>query len=83
MKVTVLFAILLTAIPLRGEEGARIEQVLNSGFAYRNLGPFRAGGWVSDIAVPETPAKAHLYTFYIAARNGGVWKTTNNGDDLH
>ncbi|HSQ18853.1 MAG TPA: hypothetical protein VLR92_00630, partial [Blastocatellia bacterium] len=54
-------------------------QVINSGFAYRNLGPFRAGGWVSDIAVPDTPAKAHLYTFYIAARNGGVWKTTNNG----
>lgn len=77
--ITVLFAILLTAIALRGEEGGRIEQVINSGFVYRNLGPFRAGGWVSDIAVPEAPAKAHLYTFYIAARNGGVWKTTNNG----
>ena len=32
-----------------------------------------------DIAVPEKPAKDHLYTFYVAARNGGVWKTTNNG----
>ena len=31
------------------------------GFQYRNLGPFRAGSWISDIAVPETPAKAHLY----------------------
>ena len=53
--------------------------VLRDGFQYRNLGPFRVGGWVSDIAVPETPAKAHLYTFYVAARHGGVWKTTNNG----
>lgn len=77
--ITILFAILLTVIPLRGEEGGRIEQVINSGFSYRNLGPFRVGGWVSDIAVPEMPSKAHLYTFYIAARNGGVWKTTNNG----
>jgi photosystem II stability/assembly factor-like uncharacterized protein len=58
---------------------SRIDEVLRNGFQYRNLGPFRVGGWVSDIAVPETPAKAHLYTFYVAARHGGVFKTTNNG----
>ena len=23
--------------------------------------------------------RAHLYTFYVGTRNGGVWKTTNNG----
>ncbi|MFC2167236.1 WD40/YVTN/BNR-like repeat-containing protein, partial [Acidobacteriota bacterium] len=23
--------------------------------------------------------EAHLYTFYVAGRNGGLWKTTNNG----
>ncbi|MBI3424799.1 MAG: hypothetical protein HY011_17830 [Acidobacteria bacterium] len=56
-----------------------LDEVLRDGFQYRNLGPFRVGGWVSDIAVPETPAKAHLYTFYVAARHGGVFKTTNNG----
>lgn len=49
------------------------------GFTYRALGPYRAGSWVSDIAVPEAPAKSHLYTFYVALRYGGVWKTTNNG----
>ena len=27
------------------------EDVLRSGFQYRNLGPFRVGGWVSEIAV--------------------------------
>ncbi len=58
---------------------SRLGDVLREGFQYRNLGPFRVGGWVSDIAVPETPAKAHLYTFYVAARHGGVFKTTNNG----
>jgi len=48
-------------------------------FTYRNLGPFRSGAWISDFAVPEYPEKAHLYTFYVATRNGGLWKTTNNG----
>ncbi|NIP58951.1 MAG: hypothetical protein GWM92_11565, partial [Gemmatimonadetes bacterium] len=48
-------------------------------FRYRNVGPFRAGGWISDIAVPTEPEKAHLYTIYAAARHGGLWKTTNNG----
>ncbi|NOT60995.1 MAG: hypothetical protein HOP19_12320, partial [Acidobacteria bacterium] len=57
----------------------QLEAVLRDGFTYRNLGPFRVGGWVSDIAVPEMPTKAHLYTFYVAARHGGVFKTTNNG----
>lgn len=55
------------------------DTVLRDGFTFRNLGPFRAGSWIADIAVPETPAQAHLYTFYVGARNGGVWKTTNNG----
>jgi photosystem II stability/assembly factor-like uncharacterized protein len=52
---------------------------LLKGFTYRNLGPFRAGSWVSTIAVPPTPAREHLYTIYVGMRNGGVWKTTNNG----
>jgi photosystem II stability/assembly factor-like uncharacterized protein len=50
-----------------------------AGFTYRALGPYRAGSWVSDIAVPEAPQRSHLYTFYVAVRYGGVWKTTNNG----
>jgi photosystem II stability/assembly factor-like uncharacterized protein len=49
------------------------------GFTWRNLGPFRTGAWISDIAVPETPERSHRYTFYLAMRYAGVWKTTNNG----
>jgi photosystem II stability/assembly factor-like uncharacterized protein len=81
MKRIIIFliAIVSFAFPLQGQDGAHFEQVINDGFAYRNLGPFRVSAWVSDIAVPETPAKAHLYTFYVGVRNGGVWKTTNNG----
>ncbi|MCK4942941.1 MAG: hypothetical protein KAS65_05155 [Candidatus Aminicenantes bacterium] len=48
-------------------------------FQCRQLGPYRAGAWISDIDVPETPGEKHKYTFYVSARNGGVWKTTNNG----
>src|SRR3989441_6252596 len=77
--IAILIAVVSSALPLRAEDGARIEQLITNGFSYRNLGPFRVSGWVSDIAVPETPDKAHLYTFYVGARNGGVWKTTNNG----
>src|SRR5437773_2700512 len=77
--IILLFAIVSFALPLHGQDGAGLDQFINNGFAYRNLGPFRVSGWVSDIAVPETPTKAHLYTFYVGARNGGDWKTTNNG----
>src|SRR5512143_970094 len=46
---------------------------------FRGLGPYRAGSWVTSFAVPEAPLREHLYTFYVGTRNGGVWKTTNNG----
>ncbi len=52
--------------------------ILNS-FEFRNMGPFRAGAWITDFAVPATPERSHRYTFYVGTRNGGVWKTTNNG----
>jgi photosystem II stability/assembly factor-like uncharacterized protein len=48
-------------------------------FVYRNIGPFRAGSWVSAIAVPEAPLKDHLRTIYVGMRNSGVWKSINNG----
>lgn len=49
------------------------------GFQYRNLGPWRTGAWVSSLAVPETPAKAHRRTMFAGARTGGVWRTNNSG----
>ena len=58
---------------------AKLDESLLKGFSFRNLGPFRAGSWVTAIAVPEVPLRDHLYTVYVGTRNGGVWKTTNNG----
>ncbi|MEW6363548.1 MAG: hypothetical protein AB1714_02795 [Acidobacteriota bacterium] len=73
--------ILLAYIVSAAAAGAesRFDADLLKALEFRNLGPFRAGSWVTDFAVPDSPAQAHLYTFYVATRNGGVWKTTNNG----
>lgn len=48
-------------------------------FPFRNLGPWRTGSWVTSLAVPETPRKAHRNTMFAGARTGGVWRTTNRG----
>lgn len=48
-------------------------------FQYRNFGAFRASAWVGSVAVPENPGLKHKYTWYVGARNGGIWKTINNG----
>ncbi len=55
------------------------DEALLASFTYRNLGPFRAGSWITDLAVPERPLREHLYALYVATRNGGLWKTTNGG----
>lgn len=75
------FLILLAALlvcwpPLASSQ--QLEPSLLAGFEYRNLGPYRTGAWVSDFAVPEN-GRERLYTFYVALRSGGVWKTSNNG----
>jgi hypothetical protein len=74
------FAVMI-ALPVRPatQIPSRFTELLLGTIAYRNLGPFRAGSWLTDIAVPDSPLHEHLYTFYIATRNGGVWKTINNG----
>jgi hypothetical protein len=86
MRARLVFAglcILLAALALRESPAAQSQDVFNerllAPFAYRNLGPFRMGARTSDIAVPDAPAKDHLYTFYVSFWTGGLWKTTNNG----
>ena len=79
--VTLVFAIASVALLAQApapSSASFMEEKLE-GFRYRALGPYRAGSWIADIAVPDAPAKSHLYTFYVAVRYGGVWKTTNNG----
>ena len=80
---TVLLALFIVVavsatVNLSGQDNRFNEDLLRT-FSYRNLGPYRASGWIADIAVPEKPLSEHLYTFYVASRTGGLWKTVNNG----
>jgi photosystem II stability/assembly factor-like uncharacterized protein len=71
-------ALAVPAFVLRAQSPAPLESVLNA-LTFRNLGPFRTAAWVTEVAVPETPLRDHLYTMYAATRSGGLWKTTNAG----
>ncbi|MBX7183678.1 MAG: hypothetical protein K1Y01_00905 [Vicinamibacteria bacterium] len=68
----------LTARALQEPPAAPLQSVLGT-VEFRNIGPFRAGAWITDIAVPDAPPHEHLRTIYVGTRNGGVFKTTNNG----
>ncbi|HEY7500558.1 MAG TPA: hypothetical protein VH740_18695 [Vicinamibacterales bacterium] len=65
-------------LPAAARQNASAADLLNA-TSFRNIGPFRTSAWVTEIAVPDTPARDHLYTIYAATRTGGLWKTTNNG----
>jgi photosystem II stability/assembly factor-like uncharacterized protein len=67
------------SVTARMQAPAAFDESLVRAFTYRNLGPYRMGARTSDIAVPDAPAKDHLYTFYVGFWTGGLWKTTNNG----
>src|SRR5690606_5896287 len=71
-------AVVAFAVPLTARQDVTLEQVVNA-TTFRNIGPFRTSAWITEIAVPESPAREHLYTVYAASRSGGLWKTTNNG----
>ena len=66
------------AAALADAQAPTLESVANA-LTFRNVGPFRTAAWVTEVAVPETPARDHLYTMYAATRSGGLWKTTNAG----
>jgi len=67
--------------PPAAQAGGPVEtlDVLLGALTLRNIGVFRTAAWVTDIAVPESPARDHLYTIYAATRSGGLWKTVNAG----
>jgi photosystem II stability/assembly factor-like uncharacterized protein len=74
-------SLILLAIIMAGAASGqdRFNEDLLKNFTFRNLGPYRAGSWVTSFAVPTAPLKEHLYTLYVGTRNGGVWKTVNAG----
>src|SRR5260370_2847496 len=70
--VTGVLAVLAAAIPAPAQQ---YDQKLFSEMRWRCIGPFRGGRTVAITGVPHQPN-----VFYIAAVNGGVWKTTDTGN---
>ena len=66
---------MLTIKPVTGQEKNSITSLIT----WRAMGPYRCGSWISAIAGPFSETPGYKYTWYVAGRHGGVWKTINNG----
>src|SRR5690349_7429086 len=51
---------------------------LYAGLRWRMIGPFRGGRTVAATGIASQP-----HVFYVAANNGGVWKTDDYGRTWH
>jgi photosystem II stability/assembly factor-like uncharacterized protein len=72
LVVVLVFAGLLTAVP--AQEKSPVSPSLFAGLKWRSIGPHRGSRTVAAAG-----HRAQPYTFYMAAVNGGVWKTTDAG----
>ena len=67
-----LVVVFICGVPLGAQQ---YDQKLFSEMRWRCIGPFRGGRTVAITGVPHQPS-----VFYMAAVNGGVWKTTDFGN---
>jgi photosystem II stability/assembly factor-like uncharacterized protein len=75
LKVVGVLCLLLVAFPASSVRAQQYDSKLYSEMRWRCIGPFRGGRTVAIAGVPQQPN-----VFYIAAVNGGVWKTTDFGN---
>jgi photosystem II stability/assembly factor-like uncharacterized protein len=68
-------AVFLTFVAMIPAQGQQYDQKLFGEMRWRCIGPFRGGRTVAISGVPHEPN-----VFYMAAVNGGVWKTTDFGN---
>jgi photosystem II stability/assembly factor-like uncharacterized protein len=68
-------AFLVCFIGSLGTNAQEFDQKLFNEMRWRCIGPFRGGRTVAISGVPHQPN-----VFYMAAVNGGVWKTTDSGN---
>ncbi|MDE2752297.1 MAG: glycosyl hydrolase, partial [Gemmatimonadota bacterium] len=71
----------MIARPLAGPQPLAAQQVtldpaFLAGYSWRNLGPDRGGRSIATSGVVGRPQEA-----YFGATGGGLWKTTNGGED--
>ena len=72
VKWILLLLVLMAGAPLRAQQ---YDPRLYSELRWRCIGPFRGGRTVAISGIPHEPN-----VFYMAAVNGGVWKTTDFGN---
>jgi photosystem II stability/assembly factor-like uncharacterized protein len=59
----------------RKATGPTINKTLYESMKYRNIGPFRGGRVTTVEGLPND-----IFTYYMGATGGGVWKTTDGGE---
>ncbi|HVB37595.1 MAG TPA: hypothetical protein VND92_03625, partial [Vicinamibacterales bacterium] len=71
LSALLLVSLLVPPVPARAQS---VDPALYAAMRWRLIGPFRGGRTVAASGVPQQPN-----VFYVAASNGGVWKTTDYG----
>lgn len=80
-KILLLSFILFAVSAVTGQ--VKFDEKFLSAFEFRNFAPHRVGAWLASIAVPENTTEKYKHTYFAAPRNGGVFKTTNNGTTFY
>ena len=75
LRIFGVLCLLLVAFPVFSVRAQQYDSKLYSDMRWRCIGPFRGGRTVAIVGVPQQPN-----VFYMAAVNGGVWKTTDFGN---
>jgi photosystem II stability/assembly factor-like uncharacterized protein len=75
LKAVGALCLLVVAFPVLSVRAQQYDPKLYSEMRWRCIGPFRGGRTVAISGVPQQPN-----VFYMAAVNGGVWKTTDFGN---
>ena len=68
--------LLIARQPTLAAQPPTLDSAFLAGFSWRNLGPDRGGRSIATSGVVGRPQEA-----YFGATGGGLWKTTNGGDD--
>jgi photosystem II stability/assembly factor-like uncharacterized protein len=75
LKFIALLCLLIISFPVLSVRAQEYDPKFYSDMRWRCIGPFRGGRTVAISGVPQQPN-----VFYMAAVNGGVWKTTDFGN---
>ena len=68
----------LPALPLPAQQPLTLPPALLAAYSWRNLGPDRGGRSIAASGVTGRPQEA-----YFGATGGGLWKTTDGGENWH